>query len=648
MKKIKLTPIKECTTTSAVILADNTILVDGVSIKGGKVAPQKDPLPLILSTGKHSPKGLIATTVQSGNATKQIFMFESGSYCERLVDYSSGLLPKSISDSGGYSAWLSQDDRIPTVYTGKEGVLAGRKLLSHPMGLLDITNPLEYSVIFDHIVATPDNSNGIADLDKFSQRVIDDEDNNFTFMSYREEGTITNSYPPNNIVSRVTVNGELVDSVPGAYRALPLVYREELKSSVQLHITKTSKYYTNTNDTNVALVEMDKDESWRLSLIVKDKNEDVKTSPYIFVMSDFRCMGNIKNLPLTLNATSSWSGTYAGPMTRFKPVIRTVSVSDTRTSVLLATPISMESPMAMAVINRFKVERHTYNHATQAFSATPIAIRDKETNQLLVVNDTIINNDGTFDGTRILSLPLNGHNQRAYSLHAVLTFTKRVQGRDYLIMVVCPTEDVLKENNANTCSMNTIQYVFEFSADDDTVAHLVHTDITVGFFGIEGTGYKTFVADNDYNNLYFPTNKGVVRGVFDVNSKVFNVAQSAYDVEAIALHLSPDNVLTFMDNSKNLYQVIPSTMDAISIDFEEHDLTYEDSNKTVFAVVNVVDIDGNRVETSVDLALDGPAMFRDNSMRTITITTNPVDNTRVPITITGYGDIHISPVEISK
>lgn len=656
MRKIKPAPLMDLKVGNVVILNDGTLLADGLRIRDDSVTYLKNhlpnPTPLNRITSLEETPG--TSLYKNHAANKAAFMFEDGSSCEvnkvNKNHMQTNMLLRNIT---------SFDDRIPYVYTVKSGRFAGRKVLSHPEGLFDITDQDNPFAFIPRMVGDPTTTSTSGTTNNYLclTKVLDDDSTGFELLTHRGDGGIRVSQATHTVHPQVRVGEDFVRPFNRSanVQSLPLFYRADKKVGfyVDSGVDPSGQYTTRSEIGHLAAY---LNENKGITLTPRAVLGNKTVTGQKFIYDDFKSQNSVNNTPFKNNslATNNTSnGFFTHEVKRYCPVVRSLWFEENRTHIFFASPDSDNGTFASAKVNGLNIVRNVFNHATETFTEIPMSVRNPEGGQIIRWEDDLVDVGGNWDNVNLRIWRANQNFgsttvTRSYEAHSLLTFIKTYGNETYLIVLICPTEESQSIDSTNYYPANTVQYTLRLDKEDLSLCYLVNRSLIPGFFGRFNEGLQGFCSDSDYDNLYFISKNEVFQVTYSKTEHRFESAPISFDLDVYALHVSPNNNITMIDTSNKLYQVRSSLANVVEVDFDNPFLVYEEIPRDTFVKVNVRNVNGDRVERAVRLILDGPAIFRDNGSRQMTVTTDFIEDTRVAVTLTGYGDVHITPAEIQE
>jgi|GEM_PF-2755820 len=169
-------------------------------------------------------------------------------------------------------------------------------------------------------------------------------------------------------------------------------------------------------------------------------------------------------------------------------------------------------------------------------------------------------------------------------------------------------------------------------------------------FSLKFIKFINFSSSDTRGIMYSKDKKMIVAGT--ENTIVFlnfNVVSGSYEkTDEIPLTnkgmgLDSNDNLWVTDLSNNLHFFTPDIPTFVGVEFENKTLKYEGTDLDSNIIVDASNYNGARVEITLDLSLKGPVVFKDNSSKTITVTTGKTDKIKIPIKIKGSGSVSVYP-----
>lgn len=624
------------------IIRDNKIIADQNiwSLGGDLLTPNGYPIPRFsnnipfvgdavspsISATNIANGGLVADNGRAAACGKNVRDLYGSLGALRQVYTSVFTELSAVWNLGGFDSFL------PGVWKTTKGPTAGRYIARHPNGYMDVTSDSQPTVLeIEHVTV---NSNVGAQTASggtqytYNSRILDEKDTDVLTLSY---GISQNSaqvsagdYYPLRPISKLFTTSGAAASVGFRGAANPIYLDSARRFMLQWHPNASSNAYGTTG-----LPILLSSTKWSADLSVTFKWQNTQQ-----VIATLDAYAGSSQTTLPANTGAGW---------KVYPAVR--AVKPTAAGATIYLPVLTGPATAQNnIIKSGSLRKLDYDYATDLTTVSTVNIFNQD-GSAFVFNE------------EMMPVPGAGWNQiptitaMGSVAHFELSFLQTVGAETYLVVLRVGSGSTRRPTSINTApniAMNTVQYVMRLDKNDLTKAYMVNVEVLPGFFGLTNEAMYSFAQNKEGTAIYVLGHESVMRLNWDSTQLKYVLDQSIIDVNAVSMIVTDSEDLVLLDTDNKLYSLRREDSDIVRIawgptvnqDFAEAPFDAD-------IIVNTVNHLGERKAKTVELYVEGPAVFKANNRNKITVTTNADSDLGVLLTVKGYGQVYVTPLSVA-
>ncbi|AGS82141.2 hypothetical protein O152_gp218 [Pseudomonas phage PaBG] len=632
MRKLLPKPIKTLR-DGYVVLFNGKMIADSelYTESGQKLSDANYPMPKLTTTG---------TVVISELSYKEPSGDSRNSYVQTTFVADNGRVAeacKQLNDTGtNWREFLSGEDRhcfyvfgmdspFPAVYTDTKGSQAGRINARHQSCALDVTaettsRVLEPNQVINYGTSTSAQSPSTPGASYLGMsRILDESDTRYLSLVVQLNGTMSaygsSTYCPT------------LQTVRKDYSVRDAGYNATTAPCIPLWHDTTDKVFF----------------AWELS-----------NSPTAYGLagaiirpialhysSDMVATRVQAGYTVTLDSfvSSTISGFTSNKPWRTLPIIRALKKADGLLTAFIPNVQGIAGTVQTNLVGSVSLDRVEYNYVTKTFgSRIQMNVVDPDTGLTPTWGENmVVVRDSNWANAKMNT----GDN---YPAHFQFSFMHEVDNETYVVILVTGNGIPSRNRNNNNFQYptNTVQYTLRLDKADKTKAYLVARENLDGFFGTQRSLYS-FAGTQDHSSLYCICDNDVVRLVFDQTQLKYVLSDTVIDVDAVSLLVKDNGDVWLMDQMQRVYQMRQSNADLVRLRFGQVNDRFVEAPYDVQLFVSAANFMGELGAKPIELVIDGPAVFKANNGKKLNITTSAADELALLITVTGYGEIYVTP-----
>ena len=198
---------------------------------------------------------------------------------------------------------------------------------------------------------------------------------------------------------------------------------------------------------------------------------------------------------------------------------------------------------------------------------------------------------------------------------------------------------VAYETYASSTVANYPNYgVYTFLIDEDNNGSLILKNFT-NFGNIPLRG---FLSSKNNNTAIFASDQSLFFTNFSTDSESFVLSETK-NVNPQHLGIDRQENVWYVNGNGEVDLVNSSSVNSVYMTFEKGSYTYDGSDISTYIEVCTKNIDGELIESTLQLTITGEATWNTNNTKTVNIVTSKDDVIQVPLTIKDKGNINILP-----
>lgn len=631
MRKLLPKPIKTLR-DGYVVLFNGKMIADSelYTEAGQRLSDSLYPMPKLLVTG-NSPVSEQSYREPSGDSrnsyVQTTFVADNGRVaeaCKQFNDVGTSWR-EFLSGEGAHCFYaFGMDSPFPAVYTDTKGPQAGRINARHQSCALDVTAETTSRVLEPHPAVNYGTGTGALPASQGvphlgMSRILDESDTRYLSLVVQMNGTMSQSSGSYYCPTLQTVRKDYSMRDAGynlsGSPCIPIWHDKEDKVLFALELTNNPTPYGNAGAQVRPLALY-----YGTDLVVTRVQ-----AGYSVTLDSF-----INSTITGFSSNKAW---------RTLPILRALKKANGVCTAFIPNVKGIAGTVQTNQVGSVTLDRVEYDYTTKTFGARiQMSVVDPDTGLTPTWGESMV----TVRDSNWTNAKMNfGEN---YPAHFQFSFLHEVGDETYIVILVTGTGMPSRNRNNNNFQYpaNTVQYTLRLDKVDKTKAYLVARENLDGFFGTQRSLYS-FAGVQDHSSLYCICDNDVVRLVFDQAQLKYVLSDTVIDVDAVSLLVKDNGDVWLMDQMQKVYHMRQSNADLVRLRFGQVNDRFVEAPYDVQLFVSAANFLGELGAKPIELVIDGPAVFKANNGKRLNVTTSAADELALLLTVTGYGEIYVTP-----